>query len=408
MTEHEAKARLRDKFAKLSREDQIRLRQAYALRREGTGAGAGTGTGTPARERRTRRASSRMDFSLFFFSSEGTRNEPDKYRLLLESAEIADASAIKAVWVPERHFVEFGGLFPNPSVLAAALAARTSTLGIRAGSVVLPLHHPVRVAEEWAVVDNLSGGRVGIAFASGWHQKDFQIAPGGKASHAGRKDTMLRNLDVVRRLWRGEAVSFEDASEPLTVYPRPLQRNVPIWLASQGTEDTFVAAGKAGAGILTGLVAQTREDLKRKIELYRDAARRSSTSGDNGHVVAMVHTFVGEEDDAVKAAVRAPLIAYLESFLSQSKGGSGRFSGLTEADRKVIVENTFERYFETTVLMGAAATCDSMVEDMVDMGIDEIACLIDFGLPVDDVLAGLSHLKALAERYSGPARQMSS
>jgi natural product biosynthesis luciferase-like monooxygenase protein len=396
MTEHEAKAQLRDKLAKLSPEARNRLRQAaYASRR--------VESATPARARRPRRVSSRMDFSLFFFSSDGTGSGPDKYRLLFKSAEIADASAIKAVWVPERHFVEFGGLFPNPSVLAAALATKTRTLGIRAGSVVLPLHHPVRVAEEWAVVDNLSGGRVGIALASGWHQKDFQIAPGGNTSHAGRKATMLRNLEVVRRLWRGEAVPFEDADEPLAIYPRPLQRDLPVWFASQGSEETFVAAGKSGAGILTGLVSQTREDLKRKIGLYRDAARASSNGIDNGHVVTMIHTFIGEEDAAVKAAVRAPLIAYLESFLTQSKGSGGRFTNLTEADRKVMVEHTFERYFDTTVLMGAPATCDGMVEDMVDLGIDEIACLIDFGLPADDVLGSLSQLKALAERYSEPA-----
>ena len=70
-------------------------------------------------------------------------------------------NGFKAVWTPERHFHAFGGLYPNPAVTSAAVAAITTRVRVRAGSVVLPLHNPIRVAEEWAVVDNLSQGRVG-------------------------------------------------------------------------------------------------------------------------------------------------------------------------------------------------------------------------------------------------------
>ena len=87
----------------------------------------------------------------------------DRYRLLLEGAKFADREGFTAVWTPERHFHAFGGLYPNPSVASAAIAALTTRVQIRAGSVVLPLHHPARVAEEWALVDNLSQGRVGIS-----------------------------------------------------------------------------------------------------------------------------------------------------------------------------------------------------------------------------------------------------
>ena len=79
------------------------------------------------------------------------------------------------MWVPERHFHPLGGLFPNPAVVAAAVAARTTRIAVRAGSVVLPLHHVARVAEEWAAVDALSNGRVGISLASGWNRADFVL-----------------------------------------------------------------------------------------------------------------------------------------------------------------------------------------------------------------------------------------
>src|SRR5712692_3504600 len=113
------------------------------------------------------RATKHMDFSLFYFASADGGESADKYRLLIEGAKFADTHGFAAVWTPERHFHEFGGLYPNPAVTGAALAMITKNIRIRAGSVVSPLHQTIRIAEEWAMVDNLSGGRVDVSFATG-------------------------------------------------------------------------------------------------------------------------------------------------------------------------------------------------------------------------------------------------
>ena len=105
-------------------------------------------------------------FSLFYFGAESSANR-NKYRLYLESAKFADVNKFEAIWTPERHFHNVGKLYPNPATLSAALSTITTNVKLRAGSVVVPLHDPIRVAEEWAVVDNLSQGRIGIAAASG-------------------------------------------------------------------------------------------------------------------------------------------------------------------------------------------------------------------------------------------------
>ena len=118
-----------------------------------------------------------IDFSLFYFSSDESTGGAERYRLLTRGRAVRRRHGFAAVWTPERHFHAFGGLYPNPAVTSAAIAAITHRVEIRAGSVVLPLHHPVRVAEEWSVVDNLSNGRVGISFASGWQPNDFVLAP---------------------------------------------------------------------------------------------------------------------------------------------------------------------------------------------------------------------------------------
>ena len=124
----------------------------------------------------------------------------------MEGAKFADEHGFAAVWTPERHFHEFGGLYSNPALTSAALATITKRVQLSAGSVVLPLHHPIRVAEEWAFVDNISGGRIGVSFASGWHADDFVFAP---ENYADRKQLMLRQIETVRRLWRGEAVRVQ-------------------------------------------------------------------------------------------------------------------------------------------------------------------------------------------------------
>src|SRR6185295_13500671 len=130
--------------------------------------------------------------------------EADRYRLVMETARFADRNGFSSIWVPERHFTGFGGLYPNPAVLHAALATCTGNIRLNAGSVVAPLHHPVRIAEEWAVVDNLSKGRVGISFASGWNPGDFAFFP---ERYSRRHDAMYEAVETVRRLWRGESIA---------------------------------------------------------------------------------------------------------------------------------------------------------------------------------------------------------
>ena len=181
----------------------------------------------------------------------------------------ADAHGFAAVWTPERHFHAFGGLYPNPSVTSAAIAAVTQRVAIRAGSVVLPLHHPVRVAEEWAVVDNLSNGRVGLSFASGWQPNDFVLQPGSFAN--AKHGMMVATSRRVRRLWRGEsASSFPGPTGQATcssrTLPRPVQPELPVWVTAAGNPETFGWRARPGASVLTHLLGQTLEELAEKIE----------------------------------------------------------------------------------------------------------------------------------------------
>lgn len=158
-------------------------RTGLAVRETGEGGGAGPDAGGGAGYPLPR-------LSVMFFAAENAHGDP--YSLVIEAARRADAAGFEAVWLPERHFDRFGGPYPNPAVLAAAVTQVTSRIRIRAGSVILPLHDPLEVAEAWAMVDLLSRGRVDMAFGSGWNPNDFALSP----------DTFADAKGVLRTAWK--------------------------------------------------------------------------------------------------------------------------------------------------------------------------------------------------------------
>ncbi|HEY3079150.1 MAG TPA: MupA/Atu3671 family FMN-dependent luciferase-like monooxygenase [Chloroflexota bacterium] len=359
----------------------------------------GTTTRRPAAIRRMKPAgpSEPMQFSLLYFSSGGDERVDDNYRLFLEAARFADRHGFAAVWVPERHFHPFGGLYPNPSVLAAALATTTRRVRLRAGSVVLPLHNPIRIAEEWAVVDNLSGGRVDLAFASGWNPDDFALAPDAFADRTG---PLYPAIERVRRLWRGDALSAPNGlgeHVALRTYPRPRQPELRYWITCTGGKQRFVEAGAVGANVLTALLFQSVEELAEKLGWYREARARHGFDPATGHVTVMLHTFVGKEQNAVRTAVRAPFVDYLASSVDLWRRGAPSLDALSDDERARVLDHAVERYTRTSALVGTPATCLPMVRTLREVGVHEIACLIDFGVATNEVLRSLESLRELKD-----------
>ena len=356
-----------------------------------------------------------VSFSLFYFASDEGEHAQDKYRLLTEGARFADANGFEAVWTPERHFHAFGGLYPNPAVVSAAIAALTRHVQIRAGSCVVTLHHPIRVAEDWALVDNLSHGRVGIAFAAGWHARDFVLKP---ENFSDRKNALFTSIRQVHALWRGEAVEFPGHDgKPIAIrtLPRPVQKELPSWVTVAGNPETYRMAGEQGFFVLTHLLGQSLEELTQKLAVYRDAWRKAGHQGE-GKITLMLHTFVGDDEARVREIVREPMKGYLRSSLDLVKQAAWSFpafkqrvdkpgemdallnGGLTAEDFEALLEFSFERYYRTSGLFGTVEQCVQIVDRLRSMQIDEIACLCDFGVPTDLVLHSLPKLLEVKQR----------
>ncbi|MEF2074234.1 MupA/Atu3671 family FMN-dependent luciferase-like monooxygenase [Consotaella aegiceratis] len=335
-----------------------------------------------------RRTPQGQSLSLYFFPATPAADAAG-YRVLLEGSAFADQHGFEAVWFPERHFHAFGGFFPNPSVAAAAVAARTSHVQIRAGSVVLPLHDPLRVAEEWAMVDNLSGGRIGLSLAPGWQVRDFVLNAGGFDA---RYDTLWQHLDILTSAWSGAPVRRRDGrgvEVEVRVFPRPVSERLKTWLTIGGSPEAFEAAGARGMNILTHLLGQGTEDLAARVDAYRRA--RAAHGHDPGHVTLMLHSYIAEDAEEIDRAVKAPFMAYLESSLNLAVGaGAGQ-------DTASLIEAAYERYLSTSSLIGTAQSVQPMLRRCAEIGVDEIACLVDFGVECDTVLSALPRLADLLE-----------
>jgi len=356
-----------------------------------------------------------LDIGLFYFSSDaGPDASGDRYRLLLEGAKFGDENGFSSVWTPERHFHLFGGLYPNPSVTSAAVAAVTKNIAIRAGSIVMPLHNPLRVAEEWSVVDNLSNGRVGFSFASGWHANDFALKP---ENFENRRQLMFDGIETVRKLWRGESIEVlngEGKPFEAKIYPPSIQKEPPVWITVSSNIDGFRSAGESGHNILTNLLGQTIEELTEKIAAYNEGWKAKGHEG-KGNVSVMVHTFVGADVDEVREIVREPFSNYLKTsfdlvkiapwafpaFKQPSKSAAQDVSfdpdSLTDEDMDALIAHAFERYFETAGIFGTPTSVLPLVDSLKRAGATEIACLVDFGVETDVVLDNLKYLKQLQE-----------
>jgi natural product biosynthesis luciferase-like monooxygenase protein len=198
-----------------------------------------------------------------------------------------------------------------------------------------------------------------------------------------------------------------DAKVEVKILPRPVQPDLPVWITTAGSLQTWIQAGEIGANVLAALVGYSLDDLAHRIAVYREALAHNGHDPSRGQVTVMAHTFVGERNQDVKQSVKAPLCHYLWSYFNQFANFGFDADAVTEGDKNLIVEKAFEHYFNSSSLLGTPNKCARLIDHLIEAGVDEIACLVDFGLDVDTVLASLPALNDLRSHYAqaGPRPQ---
>jgi alkanesulfonate monooxygenase SsuD/methylene tetrahydromethanopterin reductase-like flavin-dependent oxidoreductase (luciferase family) len=212
-----------------------------------------------------------MDFGLFFLMQRDEQwSEQAVYASGLEQMLAAEPLGYHSVWIAEHHFNDYG-LCPTPPVLAAFVAARTRRLRLGMGVSLLPLHHPVDLAESLAVLDVVSGGRLDVGIGRGGTLQDYETFQSDRADSRARVE---EGVGLMQRSWSGAPFDFTGrfhAAQQLHVRPRPVQRpHPPIFIASN-SEDSVVSAARLGLPTLSSFFVPVPE-LQRRHTVYREAS----------------------------------------------------------------------------------------------------------------------------------------
>lgn len=328
-----------------------------------------------------------MKFSVSFFSNLNDDTPQDMqahYEFLFEVIRFAEEHDWYGVWFPERHYHSFGGLFSSPSVFAAAVARETKKLRIQVGSVILPLHSPIRIAEEWAMVDQLSKGRVSISFASGWNPNDFKENP---EHFEHRKQRMWEGMTRIENLWN-------DREAGTTVFPKPYQQQIPIYVTVASSKETCYEAGRKGYHLLTHFIFNDMNDVKQKIDLYHAGLRDGGHSVEDKDVTILLHTYLDHDLKAVEQIVKDAFFEYQHAFLSLAEATPHYESKREEEIAKTMMLRKYSPHYS---LLGTPETCTTVLKKLEEIGVTHVAALIDFGLEKQKIMESLERLVPLVK-----------
>ena len=270
-----------------------------------------------------------MDVGLFFLMQrDDAWDERAVYDAALAQMLEAEGLGYHSVWIAEHHFNDYG-LCPAPPVLASYVAARTTTLRLGMGVSLVPLHHPVDLAEQLATVDVLSGGRLDVGVGRGGTLQDYQTFQSDRDDSRARVE---EGIALMRQCWRGAPFDFKGrfhSAERLHVRPRPVQQPHPPLFVATNSEDSVLSAAKLGLPTMTSFFVPMAE-VQRRRGVYRETALSAGRSKDaiealerQSWLMRAVH--IAPERDAALRASEGPWMSYqrkMSKLRADSAGGS--------------------------------------------------------------------------------------
>jgi alkanesulfonate monooxygenase SsuD/methylene tetrahydromethanopterin reductase-like flavin-dependent oxidoreductase (luciferase family) len=234
------------------------------------------------------------------------------YQQILEQIELAEELGWECFMFNEHHFLGYGGLAANPSVLLAAAAARTSKIHLGPCIAILPLRHPLNSAEDYAMVDAISGGRLEFGIGSGNTEMDYKIFG---VTRENDRQRLHEAIDVILKVWGNERVSHKGEFwefDELTLYPRPIQQpHPPIWMAGTSAEG-LGWAGRRGYHIMTVGHPHPPEKVGPGVEAWKRGLIEAGFDPKDKHCQFHVRTHVNENAAQAGSIAMAAIKRYDE------------------------------------------------------------------------------------------------
>jgi alkanesulfonate monooxygenase SsuD/methylene tetrahydromethanopterin reductase-like flavin-dependent oxidoreductase (luciferase family) len=263
-----------------------------------------------------------MKFGLHFqLPCSGTQSPTQRYRDTIEQCVYAERLGFESVWPVEQHFNADLSILPSPLLLLAAVAERTRTLRLGIAIVLLPLSHPVRVAEEIATLDVISDGRVEFGIGRGAIPKHFA---GFGVPQGESRDRFLEGLDLILRAWRGERLSYNGRffhCEDLAIVPKPVQQPHPPIRVAANSIETFELMGRAGYDIFVATQVNPFPKVKEFVPLYRRAraaAGHPSRAGEDFTLLCPL--YVGESLQRIRQDLEPSINHFIQTAASLFAG----------------------------------------------------------------------------------------
>ena len=273
-----------------------------------------------------------MHFGLFVEEMRQGASQTSAFRDVFELAERADTLGIDCVWLGEIHFTPTRSVISSSLQVASAIASRTRRLRVGTAVQVLPLNHPLRIAEEVATVDHISEGRFefGIGRSGVVRTYDIYGVPYGESQARFREA-----LEIIRQGWKGEPFSYEGEFyrvQNAIVTPRPYQVPHPPIRMATTSDETFPAAGRMGLPIFVGLRTTEIPDLQAQLAPYRQAWHDAGHPGQPS-VYLRIPVYASTTDQGAVEEPRESLTSFFARQTELARAAVGR-AGAGPADRR--------------------------------------------------------------------------
>lgn len=331
----------------------------------------------------------------YFFQAPPHLEHAEIVRGEVEQMAWSEELGFDSVWLTEHHFIEYG-LCVAPAVLAAAAAVRTRRVRIGLAAAILPFHDPIRLAEELAIVDVLSGGRLDVGVGRGNRPVEFE---GYRVPQIENRERFEEVLAIMLRAWTMERFSYEGQHyriPDVRVIPKPLQwPHPPLYVVCTSAE-TIEATALRGLPMLNSLLRGSVEQLVTSRDTYVNACRKAGRSEVEigsllGRWGVSRHIYVAPTDAEAQAEAKDAELWYQEAlrrFLIPERIET--LHPLLQPGFRAMAERldriTWDRLVAETVAFGSPDTVADKIEEFRRIGVGEVLCWMNFGgLPPDKV-----------------------
>ncbi len=333
-----------------------------------------------------------MKFGLIYlptFDAAVHRDSAGLYQQIFEQVEFAESLGFDAVFAAEHHFTPYGGDVPNPPLLLAALAQRTKRMRLGTAGVAMPLNRALNIAEQLAMVDALSGGRLDIGVVRAFLHFEYEAL---QVDMNESRERFYEAVEILQAAFANERFSYHgkfNQFDNVALRPRPVQRKPRIMVGTVLSPESARYAGLQGFDLAVIPYAVSLAGTKQSVKIYHEALLEAGHKIEDHNVHATFHMYVERDEASAIATIRQPILDYVQYFADAVAGDrwSKDYAGYEGLVNKVLSLKNFDVLYDRRTLFGSPARLHETMELIIEAGITELSFVtIMPGLPQQKIL----------------------